>query len=366
MGAETFQELLRPAGITLNGKKAGDPQIHNKKFYNRVLAGGSLALGESYMDGWWDCDRLDVFFAKLLRANLNKTIITPRLIWHVFKAYVLNMQQKPFARRNVAHHYDIGNDLYEAMLDQSMAYSCGYWRDAKTLKQAQFNKHDLICKKLGLKKGMRVLDIGCGWGGFAMHAAKKYGVTVVGVTLSENQARLARKRCKGLPVTIKLQDYRDVTGSYDRIVSIGMFEHVGAKNYKQFFQVCKRLLRDDGLMLLHTIGRKKSNKTTDPWIATYIFPHGMLPSHKQIAAAVEGVFTIEDVHNFGADYDKTLMAWYENFSKHKKTLSYDERFQRMWEYYLLACAGSFRARKNQLWQYVLSPKGIMGGYDSIR
>jgi cyclopropane-fatty-acyl-phospholipid synthase len=254
------------------------------------------------------------------------------------------------------------------MLDKQMAYSCGYWRDAGNLDEAQENKLDLICRKLGLQPGTKVLDIGCGWGSLAKYAAEKYKAEVVGITVSQEQVDLARKICGGLPVEIKLMDYRDIRGQFDRIVSVGMIEHVGYKNYRTFMEVTHRCLQGDGLFLLHTIGSNKSRTSVDPWINKYIFPNGMLPSIKQLGSAIEGLFVMEDWHNFSADYDKTLMAWDGRFedSWEKLKSKYDEGFHRMWRYYLLSCAGSFRARKNQLWQIVLSKRGISGGYQSLR
>jgi len=249
-----------------------------------------------------------------------------------------------------------------------MNYSCGYWKDVDNLDDAQDAKLELSCKKLGLKPGMRVLDIGCGWAGFGKYAADKYGVEVVGVTVSKEQKKLAEKLCKGLPVEIRLQDYRELDEKFDRIISIGMIEHVGKKNYREYMKVSHRCLKENGLFLLHTIGSNISRFTGEPWLDKYIFPNGMLPSVKQLAKAVERLFVIEDVHNFGSYYDTTLMAWYDNFITHWDEIKnqYDERFYRMWSYYLLCCAGAFRARRNQLWQVVLSKDGVRGGYKSIR
>ncbi|RJQ22255.1 cyclopropane fatty acyl phospholipid synthase [Candidatus Woesearchaeota archaeon] len=364
---KTAQELLLRAGVKINGGNSWDIQVNNPDFYRRVLAGGSLALGESYMDGWWDCRNLDEFFTRIFRAELEKKVSTWSLLIPYLKASILNLQSRSRAFHIGKVHYDIGNDLYETMLDKRMTYTCGYWKDAKTLEDAQDAKLDLVCRKIGLKKGDRVLDIGCGWGSFAKYAAEKYGAKVTGITVSKEQAVLARKRCKGLPVTVRLQDYRDVDGQFDHIISLGMFEHVGYKNYRAYMEVAHRCLKDGGLFLLHTIGGNLSVKATDAWIDKYIFPNSLLPSVKQIAASIEGLFVMEDWHNFGADYDRTLMAWFKNFDDGWQNLksSYDERFYRMWKYYLLACAGTFRARKNQLWQIVLSKKGVAGGYVRI-
>ena len=266
------------------------------------------------------------------------------------------------------HHYDIGNDLYEKMLGNRLIYSCGYWKDATTLDEAQEAKLDLCCRKLAIKPGMRVLDIGCGWGDTAKFIAERYKAEVIGITISKEQARFAEKRCEGLPVEIRLQDYRKLQDKFDRILSIGMFEHVGYKNYTRFMRVVRDRLQPDGIFLLHTIGSNYSVNSIDPWINKYIFPNAMLPSKKQICNAIEGRFVLEDWHNFGADYDTTLMHWFRNFHSHWHTLkqNYDSRFYRMWKYYLLACAGSFRARRHQVWQLVLSPRGIPGGYRSPR
>ena len=284
---------------------------------------------------------------------------------HVFKAYIFNAQNINRAYIVGEEHYDTGNDLFELMLDQRMNYSCGYWKNANNLEQSQVNKLDLACRKLHLKPGMRVLEIGCGWGAFAKYAAENYGVSVHGITVSKEQMSYAKKSCEGLNVTFELKDYRELNTKYDAIVSIGMFEHVGYKNYRHYMEVAQRCLSDEGLFLLHTIGRNTPSRSTDPWTNKYIFPNGMIPSTAQISGATEGIFVIEDWHNFGQDYDKTLIAWNESFQKNYDSLkeTYDERFKRMWEYYLLMCAGTFRSRRNQLWQLVMSKNGVKGGYD---
>jgi cyclopropane-fatty-acyl-phospholipid synthase len=366
---DTAKQLLSLAGIEINGNKPWDISIHNEKFYQTVLSQGNMGLGESYMDGWWDCDALDEFFARIIRARLPDQIKkSPSLISQVLLARLLNRQSRNRAFQIGKKHYDLGNDLFVNMLDKRMVYSCGYWKDSSTLDLAQENKLELICRKSGLQPGMKVLDIGCGWGSFAKYAAEKYQAKVVGITVSKEQVELAQKLCTGLLVEIRLQDYRDVNEKFDRIISVGMIEHVGYKNYRAYMEVVRRCLNDDGLFLLHTIGGNKSVKSVDPWINKYIFPNGMLPSIKQLGESIEGRFVMEDWHNFSADYDKTLMAWYGNLEKNwgKLQSKYDERFHRMWKYYLLSCAGSFRARSNQLWQIVLSPKGVTGGYKSLR
>ena len=366
---DTAQQLLSVAGIKINGNNPWDISVHNDKFYQVVLSQITLGLGESYMDGWWDCAKLDEFFSRVIRAQIQNNIKKNwGLVYQVILARLLNLQSRNRAFQIGEKHYDLGNELFINMLDKRLVYSCAYWQDAQNLDIAQENKLELICRKLGLQPGMKVLDIGCGWGSFGKYAAEKYRVKVVGITVSKEQVELARTLCVGLPVEIRLQDYRDVNEKFDRVVSVGMIEHVGYKNYRTYMEVVRRCLDDDGLFLLHTIGGNKSVKSVDPWINKYIFPNGMLPSIQQLSRSVEGLFVVEDWHNFSADYDKTLMAWYGNLEKNwdNLKLKYDERFHRMWKYYLLSCAGSFRVRSNQLWQIILSPKGVSGGYKSLR
>lgn len=364
------QQLLSLAGIEINGSNPWDIQVQDERFYKRAVTEVELGLGESYMDNWWDVEKLDEMIFRIMRADLqNKVKRNLKIALQLAGFYLINMQARQRAFIIGERHYDLGNDLFQNMLDKRMNYSCAYWKDAKTLDEAQENKLELICKKLYLKPGMRVLDIGCGWGAFGKYAAEKYEVEVVGVTVSKEQVALGKELCKGLPVEFRLQDYRDVNEKFDRIVSVGMIEHVGYKNYREYFQLAERNLKDDGLFLLHTIGEVRSTIATDAWTHKYIFPNGMLPSIAQLAKAVENLFIIEDLHNFGADYDKTLMAWYDNFQNSWEKLKnkYSERFYRMWKYFLLSSAGAFRSRnKNQLWQIVLSKKGVLGGYQSIR
>ena len=359
------ESLLEGTGIVINGSNPCDIQVHVNRFYNRVLTNGSLGLGESYMDGWWDSESLDGFFFKIFSIGIENKVRNWRIIPYLLRSIIMNVGHKSKAFNIGERHYDIGNDLYKNMLDKRMVYTCGYWKEARNLDEAQEAKLDLVCRKLDFKRGQKVLDVGCGWGSFAKYAAEKYGVSVTGVTVSKEQAELGRETCKGLPVEIRLQDYRDLSGQFDNIVSLGMFEHVGYKYYKTYMKIVNSCLKDHGLFLLHTIGGNESAVATDPWIDKYIFPDSMLPSIKQIGASIENLFVMEDWHNFGSDYDKTLMAWYSNFKNNWANIksAYDEIFYRMWKYYLLSCAGSFRARKNQLWQVVLSKNGIVAGYN---
>ncbi|GGA20575.1 cyclopropane fatty acyl phospholipid synthase [Dyella nitratireducens] len=357
-------ELLELAGVQINGPTPTDLHVHNEQLYARVFAHGSLGLGEAYMDGWWDAEDLPGMFTMILRSHLDEHLKTlDTLIVHL-RARFINMQRGQHAFEIGKAHYDRGNDLFKAMLGKYMMYSCGYWANANNLDEAQEAKLDLICRKLQLKPGMRVLDIGCGWGEALKFAAERYGVEGVGVTVSNEQAELARELCQGLPIEIRLQDYRDVDEPFDAIMSIGMFEHVGGRNYREYFEVSRRCLKDDGLFLLHCIGTHQAPGLTDPWIEKYIFPNSMIPAASQVATTLEGLFVVEDWHNFGADYDRTLSAWRANFDAAWSTLCnhYDERFRRMWHFYLSVSTAVFRSRRDQLWQLTLSPYGVPGGY----
>jgi len=368
------QEIFDIADIKINGNRPWDIQVHNENFYSRVLSGGFLALGESYMDGWWDCKSLDEFSYRVLKANLQTKIKPISLFWYYLKAILTNLQKKSRAFHVGQHHYDIGNTFYKYMLDKRFVYTGAYYGSgAKTLDKAQEAKLDLVCRKIGLKPGMTVLDIGCGWGSFLKYAAEKYKIKGIGVTVSKEQVKLGRELCKDLDIEIRFQDYREVKEKekFDRIVSLGMFEHVGLKNHRKFMDCVHQNLKDDGLFLLQTIGGNKYRVKTDPWTDKYIFPGGVIPNVKQIVKSSEGLFILEDWHNFGVDYDKTLIAWYKNFNKNWSKIKkiekrYNERFYRMWSYFLLMTAGSFRARYVHLWQIVFSKMGTDKGYKSVR
>ncbi|SNY98881.1 cyclopropane fatty acyl phospholipid synthase [Halomonas sp. hl-4] len=361
-------DLLKQADIAINGHRPWDIQLKAPGVIDSALSRGNLGLGESYMNGDWDAKALDQFFYRLMRAQLHQRIRPTQLVYHSLRSRLLNRQNAKRAWEVGEKHYDLGNEFYAAMLDKRMTYTCGYWKDAASLDDAQEAKLDLICRKLGLQPGMQVLDIGCGWGSFMAYAAEHYGVECVGLTISKEQADFGKRLMKsGLPVEFRLQDYRDEIEQFDRIVSIGMFEHVGHKNYREYMEVASRCLKDGGLFLLHTIGKNLSITPSDPWIDKYIFPNGELPTLGQIINASESLFVVEDMHNFGSDYDKTLMAWHANFEANWPAFldRFDETFFRMWRYYLLSCAGAFRARELQLWQFVLSKQGVVGGYERI-
>ena len=361
--------LLASADVRVDGDRPWDMQVHDRRLPARLLAGGSLALGDAYMDGWWDAASLDGLLARLLAARIERRSPGLSDLRDAVAARVLNLQLGRRAFAVGERHYDLGNDLYRAMLGRRMVYSCGYWRDrdgvrAASLDAAQEAKLDLVCRKLGLRPGMRVLDIGCGWGEALKFAAERYGVSGVGVTVSREQQAFATALCEGLPLEFRLQDYRGLRGErFDRVLSIGMFEHVGVRNYRGYFELVRSLLPADGLFLLHSIGSNVSRRRTDPWIARHIFPNSMLPSARQIAEASEGLFVIEDWHGFGADYDLTLQAWRDNVEAAWERLPprYDERFRRMWRYYLAGSMAAFRTRRIQLWQVLMSPDGVPGG-----
>ena len=365
---KNIEDLLFRRDVLHDTPQEGDIQVHDQRFFDRVLIEGSLGLGESYVEGWWDCERIDIFIAKLLSGSHEAQSLALWLqVMRNLEARVTN-RARVRAYEVGARHYDLGNDFYAGMLGRSMSYSCAYWRAAANLDDAQEAKFDLVCRKLGLRPGQRILDIGCGWGSFARFAARRYGVAVDGITVSQQQALYARKLCAGLPVEIRYQDYHGIKGVYDHIVSIGMFEHVGYKNYRDYLRIVCDALAPSGLFLLQTIGAWRTYQAFDPWLEKYIFPNALVPSLRQIADALEGVFVLEDLHNFGRDYSHTLMAWYENFEELWARVQgqYGPRFYRMWRYYLLSCAGSFRARHNQLWQLVLSKNGVPDGYRSVR
>lgn len=366
-----IRSFAAEAGVPINSNVPWGIQVFDKQVYRRILTKGSLGFGEAYMEGLWECERLDQFFHRLLHVDIDEKLggwAKIRLLGDALRHGLFNLQTSHRAFQVGEQHYDIGNDVFKAMLDPTMSYSCAYWDKASSLEEAQQNKLDLICRKLELRPGERMLEIGCGWGGLAQFAAEHYGVEVVGVTVSKEQQKLAQERCSGLPVHIELMDYRKLEGRFDKIVSVGMFEHVGQKNYTAYFDAAERLLNNNGLFLLHTIGNHNTAPKTDAWIDKYIFPNGKLPSAGEIASVLENRFLIEDWHNFGTDYDRTLMAWWENFERAWPDLQYkyDMRFYRMWKYYLLSCAGFFRSRQGQLWQLVLSKRQRTDVYRSVR
>ena len=362
------KRLLASADVRVNGDRPWDISVFDHRFYSHVLAQGSLGLGESFMDGWWDSLELDSFFCKISASDIERRAAWSwRSVLLYFKSLLFNGQTKARSARSIERHYDLGNDLFSSMLDRRMIYSCGLWRNARDLTAAQQAKLEFVCRALELQPGMTVLDIGCGWGGFAKFAAHNFAARVTGVTLSREQLALARKLCDGLPVELRFQDYRDVREKFDRVVSIGMFEHVGLKNYREYFNLVRSVIADDGKFFLGTIGSDQSGRSTDAWFDRYIFPGSHLPSVRQIESAIDGMFRLQRREDWASDYDKTLMAWFRNFNDHWATLraKYGDRFYRMWKFYIMGSAGGFRSRTLQLWQIVLS-KGDIPSYTPVR
>lgn len=359
------EPILARADVRIDGQRPWDIRVHDERFFRRVIMDGDLGFGESYMDGDWSCDRVDELTARLFTAGIHETVTHPLDAVNELIARVFTRQTRRAVARHVAPHYDLGNELFEAILDKRhMAYTCGYWRTgARTLEEAQEAKLDLICRKLTLQPGMRVLDIGCGWGGFARFAAERYSAAVTGVTLSRDQAALGAARARGLPVELRVQDYRDVHGVFDRVVSIGCLEHVGHRNHRRFFEVVSARLRDGGYALVHSIGVCRTQYRVGRFMDKYVFPLVNLPSMAQIGRAIDGLFVLDDLHNIGLDYDRTALEWNDRFQRAWPQLEsrygglLGGRFKRMFEFYLLATAGFIRSRQLQVWQMVLTPPG---------
>jgi cyclopropane-fatty-acyl-phospholipid synthase len=354
---ETVRRVFEGADVRINGGRAWDIDVHDQRFYRDVVSRGALGLGESYMNVWWDCADLALMFCKFLQAHLDR--LRPVnwasvLVW--LKARLGNRQRKFAAASNVRRHYDHGNELYQNMLGRWMLYSSANWQRAGNLDEAGEAKFAFIAQRLNLRPSQRILDIGCGWGGFAKYAAQRHGVQVVGITLSEEQVKYARQFCADLPVEIRYQDYRQLNEKFDHIVSLGMLEHVGQKNYRRYMEIVRNCLKPGGLFFLNTIGANESGYGLNPWTDKYIFPGAVLPSMAQIGAAIDGLFVMEELQDSADFYDKTLMAWFERFHSNwnKLKANYSEQFYRVWKYYLLSSAGAFRAKAIQDWQITLA------------
>lgn len=363
------ETLLVKAGILLGGNAEHDVLVRDDRFFSSVIEDGPLGLGESYVAGWWDSPRLDLCLEKILREGARPIRIPWSLKWQWLQSTLLNMQTPSRARRVAVQHYDVSNYLYERMLDPWMQYTCAFYGEADNLNKAQEQKLDQICRKLELKPGERLLELGCGFGGLAKFAAERYGCQIVGYNISKQQIAWARNWTKGLPVEIIEGDYRSASGQFDKAVAVGLCEHVGYKNYRSLMQVANRCLKPGGLFLLNHVGGNESRVTTDPWLEKYIFPGSVMPSASQFARSYEGIFVMEDWQNFGVDYGQTCLAWFQNFDAHWneiKAQGFDDRFYRMWKYYLLLCAASFFARKNQNWEIVLAKGGARTGYRAKR
>ncbi|HTE55803.1 MAG TPA: cyclopropane fatty acyl phospholipid synthase [Kofleriaceae bacterium] len=357
--AQMVRDLLASAGVTVGGDAPWDIHVHDERLYARVLREGSIGAGDAYIEGWWDSPALDQMMDRVMRGRVDVAVRDSwTLLAHAVKARLFNLQAL-HAFEPGERHYDIGNDLYRAMLGERMMYTCAYWRDAETLDQAQDAKLDLVCRKIGLRKGMRILDLGCGWGGFAAFAAERYGAEVVGMTVSREQVAWAREHFAGMPIDIRLDDYRNATGTYDAVVSIGLMEHVGPKNYRSYMQLVARCLAPGGVAFIHTIGGNRARAQLDAWFHKHIFPNAVLPTLGQLGTAMEDILVPEDMQNIGEHYDRTLMVWWENFERAWPELRarYGEPFYRMWKFYILTSAAGFRARQFQLYQIVATPLG---------
>lgn len=370
-----IQGILDKADIAINGNRPQDIKIINERAIQQIVRNGSLGLGETYMAGWWDCERIDELSYRLCKAAIDQDVKFNLLHFlHDLSTKFINYQTKRRSKQVAFKHYNIDNNLFEKMLGESMAYSCGYWKDVKDLTSAQMAKYDLICRKLQLSSQDTLLDVGCGWGGLAAFAAENYGCHVVGISIASKQIDYAKARYKHLPIDFYVADYRDIASynpkqkQFSKLASVGAFEHIGHKNHLDFMKIMNSQLGEEGIFLLHTIGANVSATTVDPWFNKYIFPNGCLPSMVQLSRAMETLFLVEDWHNFGQYYDQTLLAWDQNFQNNWHLISsqYDMQFYRMWRYYLLMCAGMFRSRTAQLWQIVLSKSGVVGGYESVR
>ena len=369
---QLVRNLCSQIGIEINGPKNTDLQVKDPRFYERVLAEGSLGLGESYMDGWWDVGDLLQMNALIARGDVkDKVKQSWPMMWHALKARFTNLQTADKADIPAKDHYDVTIEAYLSMTDHWHALSCGYWRRPDDdLESSSAAKLELICRKIGLKESDRVLDIGCGLGSFTRYAAEKYGCSVVAINISSGHVERVRQLTAGLPVEVHCCDYRDTgvflaKGPFDKAVSVEMFEHVGYRNHRRYMEVVHQALKPGGVFCLQTAGNNANVFQNDPWFQKYIFPNAVVPSVEQIGQAIGGLLVLEDWHNFGPDYVKTCYAWFEKFDRNWQG-SKDDRFYRMWKYWILAVGGGFAVRTRQLWQLVLSKGGVQGGYEAVR
>ncbi len=359
----SLRTILQKADLELNGSGPGDPQILDDRAYSMIASGGSLAIGEAYMDKLWDCSDLSVLISRIHEKKIYRDIVALDHLPLIIKGVFSNLQSRARSFMVAREHYDLGDDLYTAMLDKRMVYTSGMWKGASSLEEAQERKLDQVCQKLALQSGDRLLDIGCGWGSLMKFAAENYGVRAVGLTVSEGQTALGRKMCEGLPVEFIIQDYREYYDAegFDHVASIEMIEAVGPKNFRTYFEKAHELLRPGGHFFLQAIGSEDAVPKADRWMDKYIFRNGILPSLPQIERASRGLFNFEYLDNIGPDYDPTLMAWWERFDAAYPTLKannpvYDERFYRMWKFYLQSCAGLFRAKVTHDWHILFSKR----------
>jgi cyclopropane-fatty-acyl-phospholipid synthase len=370
MARKIVTDTLSRAGIRINGSNPWDVRVNDDRFFSRALR-GSLGFGESYMDGDWDADELDALFRRVMRMKLTRSpLVIVNRIWSDIRARLTNLQTRSGSRAIAEAHYDLDHRLYKEFLGPYNQYTCCFFNKAKTLQTAEIEKLEMLCNKLGLSAGDKVLDIGCGWGGFAKYAAETRGCSVTGVSISTEQIAYAREYTSGLPVKIIEADYRDLPEMYggqhfDKVLICGMLEHVGYKNYRNIFSIIHHLLKDEGKFLLHTIGNNQTTAVVDPWIEKYIFRNSMAPAMGQLAEAFEGLLVVQDWENYGLYYAPTLAAWQQNFEKNWETISaieterpFDERFRRMFNYYFLSCKAAFETENLHLWHVVLTKHGL--------
>lgn len=369
MARKIVTDTFSRAGVRINGNNPWDIRVNNDRFFSKALR-GSLGFGESYMDGDWDTDELDALFRRIMRMKLTRSpLVILNRVWNEIRARITNIQSRSGSRAIAEAHYDLDHRLYQEFLGPYNQYTCCFFNQAKTLEAAEIEKLEMLCDKLGLTAEDKVLDIGCGWGGFAKYAAETRGCSVTGVSISKEQIAYARDYTAGLPVKIIEADYRDLPDMFggqhfDKVLICGMLEHVGYKNYRTIFSIIHELLKDDGRFLLHTIGNNKTTAVVDPWIEKYIFRNSMAPSMEQLTMAFQGLLVAQDWENYGLYYAPTLAAWQQNFEDRWDAISaiesarpFDERFRRMFNYYFLSCKAAFETENLYLWHIVLTKHG---------
>ena len=362
-------KLLSHAGVTIGGSEPWDIQVNNDLFYTRTLR-GSLGFGEAYMDGHWDVESIDALFRRIIRKEVTrKPMVLANRAMLEARARLTNLQTRIGARAIAETHYDLDHRLYEFILGPYNQYTCCFFNQASSLEEAEVEKLEMVCNKLDLREGERVLDIGCGWGGFAKYAAETRGCRVSGISISREQIAYAREYTAGLPVEIVECDYRDLpkrfeAEHFDKAVIIGMIEHVGYKNYRRIFEIVSRMLKNQGLFLLHTIGNSRMTRVVDPWIEKYIFRNSMAPAMAQLARSLEGLWVVQDWENYGHYYAPTLAHWQARFEQNWEQIKalpvknrFDERFRRMFNYYFLSCKAGFETEYIYLWHLLMSKQG---------
>jgi cyclopropane-fatty-acyl-phospholipid synthase len=363
-------QIRLPGGAILDlGDGSGPPvraAITSKRWVARIAANPGLAVGEAYMEGGLVLEQGTIWdFCDIIGRNARyRPLKRAHGLARLWLDWRMQANHRKAARRNAAHHYDLSVDFYRRFLDADMQYSCAYFpHPGATLEEAQLAKKRHLAVKLLLEEGQQVLDIGCGWGGLALTLAQEGGVKVDGVTLSTEQLATAQARAEAAGLAnrarFSLTDYRDVQGPYDRIVSVGMFEHVGRPNFQAYFDQVARLLKDDGVAVIHSIGRSDAPALTNPWIAKYIFPGGYIPALSEVLACVERAgLVVSDIEILRLHYAETLKAWRERFAAQRAEIAalYDERFCRMWEFYLCVSEIAFRHRDHMVFQLQLAKK----------